>query len=67
MRCRRRNGCGFHSRSNEEWRKRFCSTPNHRNCARFRNASKGTMNPRNLLPTGQFTVTNQSLDIQEQS
>jgi len=65
MRCRRRNGCGFHARSTEEWRSRFCNTPNHRQCARYRNAAKGKWIPRNLLPTGDFAVSSSSVEAQK--
>lgn len=65
MRCRRRNGCGFHARSTESWRNRYCSTPNHRNCARFQRASRGRGIPLNLLPTGEFATTSKSLEPQE--
>jgi len=66
MRCRRRNGCGFYARSTEEWRKRYCNTPSHRECARYRNAAKGRKIPGNLLPTGEFTVSTGSFEPQRE-
>jgi len=36
----------------EHFKVAYCQTPDHVNCERFKQAIKGTMPPKNLLPNG---------------